>query len=356
MNFPKKPQYSKSFIDRAGIVACQSAVSSQQYEQSISTINAWRISHEYPMQTFNVTLRRKAQQISEKAIVARRLKRMVTILDKISNREEDMRLSRMQDIGGVRAIMQSIRQVEHLAHAYLHNKRFPHILKCHHDYITTPKSSGYRGIHLVYQFNNSQGRQSDSREWDGLLIEIQLRTELQHAWATSVEIAGTMRHENLKSSRGNHEWLAFFELMSSVIAQLEDQPVLPQHSSWDTRRLYRETYAAINRLDAHDTMRGWIRGMRWINERETSYYSILRLDIKEKSVYVTPFARNELEKANTYLELLEKEAVINNGPQPVLVAAGDLKNLKKAYPNYALDSHRFLEIVAMVVETVRTAV
>lgn len=356
MNFPKKPRYTNGEIDRAGETARSSKPSSRAYEDAVSIINAWRVSHEYPMQTFNVTLRNKARAINTNAIVARRLKRLVTILDKIGNRQGKMRLSRMQDIGGVRAIMKDIGEVDTLRDIYLERGRFPHILKGQHDYIRHPKESGYRGIHLVYQFNNSQGRQPDSRDWDGLNIEMQLRTELQHAWATSVEIVGTMRHENLKSSIGNKRWLEFFQCMSSIIAQLEDQPVLPQHTEWDTQQLYRRAHALVNELDAIETMRGWVNGMNWINEKGDSYYYILVPDIRNNAVVVSGFRRDDLHKANARLEELERQAALKQGSEPVLVVAGDSKSLKRAYPNYALDSHRFLEIVDMVVETVNNAV
>ena len=41
-------------------------------------------------------------------------------------------------------------------------------------------------------------------------IEIQLRTELQHAWATSLEIIDTLENIKLKTSNeGHEEWRRF---------------------------------------------------------------------------------------------------------------------------------------------------
>lgn len=356
MNFPKKPNISKSQINKAGQDACAHVPHSRKYEESIKVINKWRISHEYPMQTFNVGLRNKARAINKDAIVARRLKRLATILDKIGSRQGNMQLSRMQDIGGVRAIMKDPVEVYALRNIYLEPGRFPHKLKHEYDYISKPKESGYRSIHLVYEFNNSQGRQPESRDWDGLLVEMQLRTELQHAWATSVEIVGTMRHEDLKSSIGDDKWLELFQCMSSIIAQLEDKPVLNIHEDWDTQTLYRAANDLINELDAIRTMGAWVTGMHWINERSRSYYNILTLDIKRKVVNVRGFRRDELAAANKRLQQLEGNARLSGEQQPVLVAAGDIKTIKRAYPNYALDSARFLEIMRMVAETVESGV
>ncbi|PID31369.1 hypothetical protein CR983_01510 [Candidatus Saccharibacteria bacterium] len=349
MSFPKKPSYSKSDIDQAGKAACCSKPGSKAYDDSIKIINEWRVCHEYPMQTFNVSLRRKARVINKDAVVVRRLKRLATILDKIGYRQNAMLLSRMQDVGGVRAIMKTVAEVDKLRNIYLEPGRFPHILKREYDYIRHPKNSGYRGVHLVYEFNNSQGRQPDSRNWDGLLIEMQLRTELQHAWATSVEVVGTMRHENLKSSMGDKTWLELFQCMSSIIAQIENQPALPQHNGWNTRKLYRHTCSLVQKLNAIDVMRGWVTGMRWINERSRSYYTILTIDLDKKLVMVLGFSRRELDQANARLKKLEE---VSKNNQPVLVAAGDIKSIKRAYPNYALDSSNFLKIMESVVKTV----
>ncbi|MBU6438396.1 MAG: hypothetical protein KGQ77_12790, partial [Betaproteobacteria bacterium] len=53
-------------------------------------------------------------------------------------------------------------------------------------------------------------------------IEVQLRTRLQHAWATAVEIVDAFTGQALKSglklNSGDPKWRRFFALMSSVIA------------------------------------------------------------------------------------------------------------------------------------------
>ncbi|MEO5499237.1 MAG: RelA/SpoT domain-containing protein, partial [Candidatus Saccharimonadales bacterium] len=139
MIYPPKPDYSKGEIDRAGRTACSNDPNSLAYIHAVKVIGEWRVSHGYPMHTFNVSLRHKAFAIDKKAIVARRLKRLLTILDKIGARENDMRLSRMQDVGGVRAIMSTVDQVYQLVDYYKEPGRFSHVMKIHHDYIATPK-------------------------------------------------------------------------------------------------------------------------------------------------------------------------------------------------------------------------
>lgn len=357
MKFPPRPDYSKGEVDRAGELAYSEKPTSQEYRNAVIVINAWRISHAYPMHTFNVTLRRKAYAIDKTAIVARRLKRLPTILDKIGSRQSSMRLSRMQDIGGVRAIVSNVEQVYALCAQYTQKGRFPHKLKTpYHDYINRPKTSGYRGIHLVFEFNNSQGRSKNARDYDGLNIELQLRTKLQHAWATAVEAVGVVRHESLKSSIGSKQWLQFFQYMASVMALMEDQPVLESHKGMTTQELFQKTAHLANKLNALNVLAGWMTGVHSINEGSGSHYNILTIDVKEKKVRIYGFAENELVKANKMLAQLEMQAAIDKTPEPVLVAVGDSKNLKKAYPNYYLDMQAFLDIVRGVVQTVKEPV
>lgn len=303
------------------------------------------------MHTFNVTLRRKAYQISREAIVARRLKRLPTILDKLGSREKSMSLSRMQDIGGVRAIMPEVKDVYKLFNIYTQKGRFAHILKgTPHDHIAHPKPSGYRGIHLVFEFNNAQGRSSNARDYDGLNIEVQLRTKLQHEWGTAVETVGMLRHEELKSSRGNKQWLAFFRCMASVMASLENQPVLDEHRGTKPQDLYRQTTKLARQLDISNVMAGWLHGVSHIEEGSGYYYHILMVDVEERKVRVIGYEEKELKEANRQLALLEEAAAVRGTPEPVLVAAGDIKKLKRAYPNYFLDITDFLELTQLVAQ------
>lgn len=354
MNYPVRPSYTAGEIDRAGNAARSFKPGTEDYKAAISVINGWRAAHAYPMHTFYVTLRRRALLVSRKALVARRLKRLVTILDKIGGRQESMRLSRMQDIGGVRAILPKVKHVNALRDKYVNDTRFPHVLKRPHDYILNPKPSGYRGVHLVYSFNNAQGRSSVARDYDGLLVEVQLRTQLQHEWATAVEIVGTMLGNDLKSSIGDAEWLEFFQCMSSVIAVLEDSPVLEAHKDWTTARLFNHTASLAKKIKMASTIAGWVTGLKSINERGGSgYYHILLLDIKNKRVRILRYLESELEEATEKLTEFEQAAAVNGDPEPVLVAAGDITKLRKAYPNYFLDMKDFVQLTSYVIETAR---
>ncbi len=96
-----------------------------------------------------------------------RLKRTPTIIDKL-RRRPTMKLSSMQDIGGCRAVFSKQSEVARVLARFTYNSlKRNEIEDTVRDYVTNPRSSGYRGVHVWTRY-------------DGRRIEVQLRTEMQH--------------------------------------------------------------------------------------------------------------------------------------------------------------------------------
>src|SRR5260370_11502395 len=91
-----------------------------------------------------------------------------------------MQLTQMQDIGGCRAVVNSVDEVRGLVASY-QRSTFAHEFRGEKNYIDDPKPDGYRSHHLIYQYKAKPG-QNDA--YNRLRIEIQIRPNLQHAWAT----------------------------------------------------------------------------------------------------------------------------------------------------------------------------
>ncbi len=66
-----------------------------------------------------------------------------------------MKLHRMQDIAGCRSVVKTAKQAENLSDS-IRTSRTRHILHKVNNYIAEPKSSGYRGIHLIYKYNGEK--------------------------------------------------------------------------------------------------------------------------------------------------------------------------------------------------------
>lgn len=120
-----------------------------------------------------------------------------------------------------------------------------------YDYITHPKEDGYRCVHLVYKYRSSAKRHL---RYNGLRIEVQLRSQLQQTWATAVETVGTFIRHALKSSQGPDVWRRFFALMSTSIAMKEKAPLVantPAHEKelQTELRKYAEQLDAVRHLE-----------------------------------------------------------------------------------------------------------
>jgi ppGpp synthetase/RelA/SpoT-type nucleotidyltranferase len=183
------PKFSRGEIDKAGNVFAKEEGDrplTMETAHAIMVISNWRASHSYPMQIIRNNLANRAKKVSSNAIVAQRLKRFESIVSKLA-REPRMKLSQMQDLGGCRAIMPTPAWVDELVR--IHQEAWDkapsrHELHRCKDYIASPKLSGYRGVHLIYKFRSDN---PDRAAHNGQRIEVQIRSRLQHVWATAVE-------------------------------------------------------------------------------------------------------------------------------------------------------------------------
>jgi len=254
-----------------------------------------------------------------------------------------MSLIRMQDIAGCRAVLKNIEQVKKCAKK-LKESRMRHILKREDDYILSPKSSGYRSYHLVYEYVSDR-----NTTYNGLRIEIQLRTKLQHSWATAVETIGTFLKSSLKSSEGSDEWLYFFSLVSAIFADKEKSP-LSRDIKMEKKELLEKIKQLSKKLEVEEKLNMY-RTMLKVTRDSMSKkmkYVLLALDINARKLTLTGFL--DKDKANKeYLEH-EKKYADNSMIDIVLVSTESIRTLALAYPNYFLDTGYFLEQLKEICE------
>lgn len=339
----EKKHYSNNQLNKAGEILRTYANESPEYKDALTIVNDWRLQHAEPINIFRKILKRKTL-ITPKIIIAQRLKRMPTIIDKLS-RHPEMNLSRMQDIGGLRVISPKIKDINTLAKK-MHDKRFKHTLIHEKDYIIDPKLDGYRGIHLIFKCKNKDGNIHQ--------VEIQIRTQLQHTWATAVETLGIIKGEAYKSDKGNKEWLEFFALISSIFAYIEKTPPLALHRSYSVRQLINKVSKMESELRFLQQLLGINAAVSFLhrNRLNTQGYNLLVLNPSEKKVSIHPFKKSETIAATKAYEKAEAEASKNNKTLPVLVTAGGITAVKAAYPNYFLDLNLFVNKVNSMLEVI----
>ena len=336
-----EPRYGRAQVDGAGSALRGGfrGANREAFLGALGVLDNWRASHAFPLNTFQVVLRGRAREFDPHPLIAQRLKRIPSIIAKL-RRQPTMRLSQMQDIGGCRGVVHTLPQLRKLRAAYAKRSTAAVFVNLK-DYVAAPPHSGYRSIHLIYRYQSS--RNPERAVFNGHLIEIQLRTQLQHAWATAVETVGTLTDQALKSSEGSAQWLALFRMISGLFAFEEGTtpvPNLPARSA--LRRLVR---AEARKLNMVERLRAFRNALNVLNEERTrdARYFLLRLNALDESLVIRPYRLGEIEEATEEYLAAERDAATQSGVDVVLVRADSIDSLQRAYPNYFLDTEHFLE-------------
>ena len=332
--------YSKSKVDKAGELLKGKSSSDSDIVNALEILSNWRAYHAMPLDSFAKVLKERVQKISDNAIVAQRLKRTPSILLKLSN-HKTMRLSAMQDIGGLRAILDSTEEVYELLNLYKSSKS-KHSLFSLDDYIETPKDDGYRSIHLVYKLSKKPS----------LFLEIQLRSQLQHIWATGVEVFGTLQNSSFKSGQGNQKWLDFFSLLSSVFAIKEEKQILKKHGHLATNELIKDLQNAIQELQVIENLSVYTAVYKIVSENTTKgrkgNYSLILLNSRENTISLSTYGSSQFNTAaQAYLDL-ERKHFDDQQVNVVLVNSGDIKKLEVSYPNYFMDTKTLVQNLSLI--------
>jgi len=340
------PQYERREVDAAGRVLAKAEfpVTDLESLEALAVINNWRSAHSYPLNTFQITLRRKGKNIERGVIVAQRIKRLESIHAKLS-RHPSMRMSQMQDIAGCRAVFKTMNSVRRLVNKYRASK-FDHRLKGEKDYITHPKPDGYRCYHLMYEY---QGTEANAA-YTGTKVEIQIRTQLQHAWATAVEAVGIFTRQALKSNQGDPDWLRFFALMGAAIAAMEQCNPVPGTPT-GKEELVSELDDLVHKLHVQDVLRAYVASINYAGAAKDAKYFLLELVLEpDVSVRISRYKAKESEQANKQYTELESALPDGSSTQIVLVSVENINALRRAYPNYFLDTNIFSGLVTKVLD------
>lgn len=336
-------EYSMDEVRRAGKrLAGKVHFDAGNYADAIETFtvaNSWRDSHIRPMHSIRASVRSRMRQVSISGDMASRPKRMSSIRRKLA--DTTIRLDQMQDLGGCRAILNDIDGVNKLVDRI--REGFPHRVRREWDYIKDPKEDGYRSHHISLEFQPNT-RQDDS--YAGRRIELQVRTRLQHSWATAIEAVGLYRNQDLKHHKGDPDWLRLFALAAAEFAHVERCP-LPEGMPDRPERIL-ELKDLNARLGAVSTLQN-IRAAthfteNFIHERGRYYLLRYRPDhtVKIETYPDTMSATRELGIAERAIEAGDSQEKV------VLVQVDKIDKLVAIYPNYFGDVSLFIKNLQLV--------
>ena len=329
----KFPGGSRERVSRAG----RNVRDGTATEEDVSVIDTWRESHRHVINSFQAILRSRTRGTG--IVVAQRHKRKRTIFDKL-NRYPKMQLGRMDDVAGCRLIFQTLDEL-HTFRDEIHHANFNHRLRNapdKYDYIKHPKEDGYRGIHDVYEYDV---RSTVGRSRKGLLIELQYRTNVQHAWATCVEVVGFLTVNQPKFGRGDRKIQHILRLASEIISRAFEgmKSSLPDRSDKDIVDdfvvLDRELkfIQMLNGLDAANSEISGDKNVILIFRQQGAAPEGTALEIKSFSSGTAALrALFELERSQPGIDI-----VLVKGDRP--------EYLREAFKNYFSDAQQFVKLV-----------
>lgn len=331
-------KYSRKEIDRAGFALIGDADPFKR-QQASALVEDWRKSHWTPLRELKDELTEILMKSGiQVKIESNRIKRMQSILEKLKvNEERKMGLGGLQDIGGLRFVFADVAELNTAIDVIGHYSPKNFELKKISDYINEPKDSGYRSIHFIYKYK------SENKELDGLQIELQVRTVLQHYWAMAVETASLISGNSLKASIDDGSvWRNFFKLISVIFSKKEKTAIhkdFEQYSEWmlcQSYAIYFEEHKLLDKLRALQ-----VTVKHEPNEDIDDGYCVLVIDFNCKEVYFQYYSKDDSVIASNVFTDMEKNSTKD---QAVLIASmSKMSELRKAYPSYFLDAKDFLE-------------
>ncbi|MFC5578055.1 RelA/SpoT domain-containing protein [Lysobacter niabensis] len=364
MTSPTAKKNSRTRVDRAGRELVAASEGTEVPEESLAVVNDWRSFHAFPLNSITVVLKQKSRRIQDDALVVQRLKRVRSIISKLVLKPS-MRLTQMQDIGGCRAVFDSIESVYRLKDSYLDNKGQYEIVHID-DYIRAPKPSGYRSLHLVLKYKSKKYPQ-----YDNLLLEVQARTLTQHAWATAVETVGAVLGQALKSSEGEEAWLSYFQNASLALEYVE-KPMFTTIIPDSLGGIARKLVALDKELQVSKKLNSYRDALRATENtalKKDGYFLLVLLPAQPE-LQIFYFAKKNADEAYREYERYERllpmqpndpqlplfaDLANYTGAQAVLVGAESFKSLRESYPNYYLDTEHFLDSIQNFMQRYRRA-
>ena len=323
----KFPGGSKSRVNRAG----ENVRNRRATLDDFRVIDEWRAAHRNVLNTFQATLRIRTRGTG--IVVAQRHKRKSTIFGKLL-RLPGMQLARMDDVAGCRLIFGSISELYDFRKSF-HKARFRHERRNDidkYDYIKHPKETGYRGVHDVYSYdvNSAAGK-----SLKGLMLEIQYRTSIQHAWATTVEVIGFITESQPKFQEGDKRYQEAMALASEILARAFEGSKGPHQdmSDQDVVRSFLEKNHELGLMNM-------LRGLNSADTEVSTNRNTILIFSESGSLEIKTY-RDSTDALKALFELEETMP----GRDIVLVKADSSEEVRFAFKNYFSDAQDFIRLV-----------
>jgi ppGpp synthetase/RelA/SpoT-type nucleotidyltranferase len=320
---------SKNRVRKAGdICAGKAPATDQEIKEAHAVVNAWRNLHQEPL---SCLINDVAPITSEykNAILAGRLKKYSTIVNKLGRDNQTHKLNTMYDIAGCRIVVDGMKEQAEICKLLQNISSLDKDFSAKHSYVNTPRSSGYRAEHLIFKYIHSENNMA-------LRAELQIRTRLQHQWSTAVELYDFAKDTNLKFNECEDMRVRnFFRTASRVIQAIEENTPECADASFldkDTARTILTTLESANESV-------WLTPLAQKKTDDPFYLLDFAKDVQTLQI-------EAMSSSNALQAYFNKEtSPYSDLHDVVLVCCNSFDTLKLAYPNYFGDMSDFIHLV-----------
>lgn len=335
-----QPPSSRTQVNKAATRLVRNGLLYAGKEQDLALVRTWRGAHAFPLNTVQVGVRQRVARLGLDGFVAQRLKTINAIYKKLQR--QSMRLTQMVDIGGARLILPTEADVRRFvddmdgslaggAMALACVKRL--------DLVRAPRPDGYRSIHMHLEYQSRDGRRTD---FDRLLVELQIRTPLQHAWATMIESLGMLLGQDYKGGAGPDDHGRWLTAVSGVLARMEGLP-LPSDLPTDSRQLARLVAELEQRTGLLEVLRGAAGRRDSADDLDAGLDDYYLIEARDRGWSVEPASSDSAEAVAAY-DRLEGDPSPES-PRPVLVGGANWESIRRSFASYRQDVAEFVDAI-----------
>lgn len=321
---------SKSRIDKAGRLLAFPAIDpTYEHLELEDVFDEYRTIHLQPLTLLTSTIQNWLTNHGGTYYIAQRLKRKPQIARKL--RRLSVRLTQLQDIGGLRIIVQDDRAVNALnkfLDAHFDNSGQFKVLRTT-DYRERGRDrTGYRAVHKI--ITNGE-----------IHLELQIRSRIQHYWAENIEKTSILYGKHLKEEQGSPVVLEYFRRLSDIFYEVENK----KHPSPDLKIALEQARVNAEHIITEETgdrkiesfvnedviktlsskqaanpgsLNNWILVFNWNSATFVSWDTVDRnpdLAVKKYAEY-------------------ERQYTTNDGYEVVLIGSSDIKTVQETHSHY----------------------
>jgi len=321
---------SKSKIDKSGYALSKGIYRDEiEYIELEEIFDEFRKAHLPPLTQTTLEFQDWLSNYGNRYYIAQRLKRKPQIIRKLTRLS--VRLTQLQDIGGLRIIVDSNQDIDRLYTELIDRIESQNKFKIIRtvDYREKGRDiTGYRAVHIILY------RQ-------GYKLELQIRSRIQHYWAESIERTSVIYGYHLKEQEGAPYVISYFKKLSDIFYEIEAgrEPSAAQKIEID--KLRQKSEELIRKSDKHKVFDSYInediiKTLSSIesSRRQTFNNWIIIFDWNTGSFINWEIVDRGPEEAIKAYVKNENIFPANKGYEVVLIGASDVATIRQTHSHY----------------------